>query len=268
MRNEGPYRPAGRPAHRRTLQPELKLDPAEQTLAVYPANLAPHPYPFPFRMDREAGIRAHEALVTPDEYRRRLANGDADAVAHRYRLPEGPVPVLALRVTNVERMTDDIAKYELASTDGAPLPPFGAGAHIDVVVAPEYLRQYSLSGDPADRSTYQIAILREPVGRGGSALAHRVFAKGRRVFVSRPIQHFPLVGDARRTCSSAAASASPHCLPWRIGCTRSIACSNCTTPCGIGARRRSSGISTRSRGENRCTCTSRRRARGWIRMPS
>ena len=199
MRNEGPYRPAERPAHRRTLQPELKLVPAEQTLAVYPANLAPHPYPFPFRMDREAGIRAHEALVTPNEYRRRLANGDVEPIAHQYTLPEGPVPVLALRITDVERMTDDIAKYKLAAIDGAPLPPFGAGAHIDMVVAPEYLRQYSLCGDPADRSAYEVAILREAGGRGGSALAHRVFAKGRRVFVSRPIQHFPLVEDARRT---------------------------------------------------------------------
>ena len=31
-----------------------------------------------------------------------------------------------------------------------PLPAFEAGAHIDVVIAPEYQRQYSLAGDPAD----------------------------------------------------------------------------------------------------------------------
>ena len=64
------------------------------------------------------------------------------------------------------------------------------------MIAPEFLRQYSLCGDPADRSQYQIAVLHEPDGRGGSDLLHRIFAEGRRVFVSKPINHFPLAQDA------------------------------------------------------------------------
>jgi len=66
-------------------------------------------------------------------------------------------------------------------------------------VAPEFFRQYSLSGDPADRSKYQIAVLREDDGRGGSKLLHRIFTEGRRLFVSKPINHFPLVEGATRT---------------------------------------------------------------------
>ena len=66
------------------------------------------------------------------------------------------------------------------------------GAHIDVLVAPGMMRQYSMSGDPADRSRYQVAVLREDEGRGGSLLMHRIFAEGRRVFISRPINHFEL----------------------------------------------------------------------------
>jgi ferredoxin-NADP reductase len=61
-----------------------------------------------------------------------------------------------------------------------------------VVIAPEYSRPYSLAGDPADRSRYVLGVLREAKGRGGSALMHRVFREGRRVFVSPPRNHFPL----------------------------------------------------------------------------
>jgi ferredoxin-NADP reductase len=85
-----------------------------------------------------------------------------------------------------------VTKYEFSSPDGAALPAATAGAHIDVVVAPEFFRQYSLSGDPDDRSKYQIAVLREDAGRGGSQLMHRIFVPGRRVFISHPINHFPL----------------------------------------------------------------------------
>jgi ferredoxin-NADP reductase len=68
-----------------------------------------------------------------------------------------------------------------------------------VVIAPEYQRPYSLAGDPADRSRYVLGVLREPPesgGRGGSALMHRAFREGRRVFVSRPVNHFALHEDA------------------------------------------------------------------------
>lgn len=92
-----------------------------------------------------------------------------------------------------------MSRYELASLDGAALPAWTAGAHIDVVVAPEYLRQYSLCGDPADRSRYKIGVLREPHGQGGSKLLHRIFVKGRRIFVSKPINHFALEPSATRT---------------------------------------------------------------------
>ena len=67
---------------------------------------------------------------------------------------------------------------------------------MDIVVAPEFLRQYSMCGDPADRSCYEIAVLIELEGRGGSKLMHRIFEHGRRVFVSKPINHFGLDGQA------------------------------------------------------------------------
>ena len=56
-----------------------------------------------------------------------------------------------------------------------------------------------MSGDPADRNRYQIGVLREDDGRGGSKLMHRIFAEGRKVFISKPINHFPLDETASRT---------------------------------------------------------------------
>ncbi len=145
-------------------------------------------------MDREAGIKAHGAMISADEQKRRRAAGLPPE--HIYSVGEGKAPVLAVIVTKVEMMTGSIAKYEFSMPDGSDMPPVTAGAHIDVVVSPEYFRQFSLSGDPSDRSKYQVAVLREDEGRGGSKLMHRVFEKGRRVFISYPINEFPIVEDA------------------------------------------------------------------------
>ncbi len=193
MVDEGPYTLTENGVSQRDLQVDLDLKFEDQTLAVYPANLAPPPYPFPFPMDREAGIKAYEDMLTPDEYKRRLKAGNTDNIAHKY--PDYDLqnaPVMRVKISKADVQTDGITKYEFSSLDGAPLPKFEAGAHLDVVIAPEFFRQYSLSGDPADQSKYQIGVLREDEGRGGSALLHRIFTEGRKVFVSKPINHFPL----------------------------------------------------------------------------
>ncbi|MEO1000357.1 MAG: PDR/VanB family oxidoreductase, partial [Pseudomonadota bacterium] len=195
MENEGPYGPAPRPENRRDLQPDLDLKYEDQTLAVYPAHLAPHPWPFPFPMDREAGIAAYADLMTPEAYRRQLADGTL-VPQHVYAADQGESPVIRVEVAEAVQMSADVTRYRFRTLDGAPLPPAEAGAHIDVVVAPEFLRQYSLSGDPGDPSAYEIGVLREDGGRGGSRLMHRIFTPGRKVFISKPINHFPLVEDA------------------------------------------------------------------------
>jgi len=56
-----------------------------------------------------------------------------------------------------------------------------------------------MCGNPADRSVYQIAVLKETEGRGGSLLMHRIFNEGRKIFVSKPINHFELAVEARQT---------------------------------------------------------------------
>ncbi|MGI9390347.1 MAG: 4Fe-4S double cluster binding domain-containing protein [Boseongicola sp.] len=194
---DGAYHPTEKPVNTRDLQRDLDLKYEDQTLAVYPANLAPHPWPYPFPMDREAGIEAYANLVSAKEHTAKLKAGVSTHL-HKYR-GEGKSPVVRVELAGVERLTDTISKYEFRSIDGSDLPVWTAGAHLDVVVAPEYLRQYSMSGDPADSSNYQIAVLKEEDGRGGSALMHRIFSEGRKVFVSEPINHFPLIESATKS---------------------------------------------------------------------
>ena len=188
--------------HRRGLQKDLSLRYQDQTLAVYPADTMPPPYPVAHPVDREAGIARYRALLTPAQYRERLARGDTEGLAPPFRMPEGEPPVFPVVLSRRDDMTADVAAYEFTATDGGELPPFEAGAHVDVVIAPEYLRAFSLAGDPADRRRWLLGVQREPVeqgGRGGSALMHRAFREGRRVFVGRPRNHFPLVEDARHS---------------------------------------------------------------------
>lgn len=197
VNERGGFDPVTEPTNYRELQTDLKLNYEDQTLAVYPADLAPPPSPFPFPMDREKGIEAYQALITAEEYQARLARGETEGLAHTY-LGEGEAPVIRVQVTKVVPMTQAVTRYELSSLDGSPLPAWSAGAHLDIVVAPEFFRQYSLCGDPADRKRYQVAVLREEAGRGGSKLMHKIFAEGRKIFVSRPVNHFPLAEGATR----------------------------------------------------------------------
>ena len=195
---DGGYRPTPHEVNARSLQTDLDLKYEDQTLAVYPAPLAPHPYPYPDPMDREAGIEAYQAMITAEQYKLRLARGETEGLAHEYRL-EADSPVIQVKVMRADVMAEGVTKYEFAPVGGGDLPEWSAGAHLDIVVAPEFLRQYSMSGDPSDRSKYQIGVLREDEGRGGSKLMHRIFSVGRTVFISKPINHFPLHEDARFT---------------------------------------------------------------------
>ena len=43
------------------------------------------------------------------------------------------------------------------------------------------------------------AVLLENQGRGGSKILHRIFNKGRKIFISKPINHFELNEKAKKT---------------------------------------------------------------------
>jgi vanillate O-demethylase ferredoxin subunit len=92
---------------------------------------------------------------------------------------------------------DGICSFELVHPQGDSLPAFTAGAHIDVQVTPQLVRQYSLCNDPAESHRWRIAVLREPASRGGSAGIHESLQPGATLRVSAPRNHFELVAARR-----------------------------------------------------------------------
>ncbi|MEV6824118.1 PDR/VanB family oxidoreductase [Amycolatopsis sp. NPDC051102] len=103
---------------------------------------------------------------------------------------------LDLLVDRKEKVADDVVALTLRAPGGGSLPPWEPGAHVDLVL-PGFRRQYSLCGDPSDASAYQVAVLRERDGRGGSAYVHDVLSAGDSLQVEGPRNHFALV-DAER----------------------------------------------------------------------
>ncbi|MCH5670621.1 PDR/VanB family oxidoreductase [Streptomyces gilvus] len=97
-----------------------------------------------------------------------------------------------LVVDRREFAADGVLALILRHPLGEDLPAWEAGAHVDVVLGPGLERQYSLCGDPADRSAWRIAVLREPDGRGGSAHVHEQLGQGDKVRVRGPRNHFQL----------------------------------------------------------------------------
>lgn len=100
-------------------------------------------------------------------------------------------------VERKELIAEDVARLTLRRPDGEPFPSWEPGAHVDLVLAPGLVRQYSLCGDPSDRTALQVAVLRERDGRGGSRHVHERLAEGDDLVVRGPRNHFPLV-DAER----------------------------------------------------------------------
>jgi ferredoxin-NADP reductase len=92
-----------------------------------------------------------------------------------------------------------IAVIELVSANGDPLPVFSAGAHIDVHVGDDFIRQYSLCNDPASSALYRIGILNDPNSRGGSVKIHGEFTEQKNIKISAPRNHFPLNHDAQKS---------------------------------------------------------------------
>lgn len=87
---------------------------------------------------------------------------------------------------------EGVVALVLSRPDGTDLPEWRPGAHIDLVLTQDLTRQYSLCGDPSDRTRWRIAVLREPDSRGGSSFVHDKLEVGTDVVTSLPRNNFAL----------------------------------------------------------------------------
>lgn len=91
------------------------------------------------------------------------------------------------------QLADEVYEFSFRRADGEVLPAFSPGAHIDVLTPSGQTRSYSLTtGADGYRGTYDIAVAREPDGRGGSQSMHLDTSIGMTMAISPAIQSFPL----------------------------------------------------------------------------
>jgi len=136
----------------------------------------------------------------------RLLEAQADLLVVAKRAQPELVAYLAkfpnakLEIREVRREARDVVSLRLVRPPGDPagveLPPWRPGAHLDVVLPSGRVRQYSLCGDPADRSSYRIAVRRIADGGGGSREVHEL-AAGAEISVRGPRSAFPLIQAPR-----------------------------------------------------------------------
>jgi ferredoxin-NADP reductase len=99
-----------------------------------------------------------------------------------------------IRLTVVDRRVVARDQDVVALTfrgDGARLPSWHPGAHLDIELPSGRMRQYSLCGDPRS-GTYRIAVRRIPDGGGGSVEMHDALTVGATVRTHGPRNAFPL----------------------------------------------------------------------------
>lgn len=113
-------------------------------------------------------------------------------------LGNGP---LELAITGVRQLTPRIRAFELRHPAGNDLPAIAPGSHLRVPVrlanGNVVIRHYSIYSDPASRSAYEIAVLLEENGEGGSQAIHESFKLGQRLRCDFAESYFQAHDDTR-----------------------------------------------------------------------
>ncbi|WNC73790.1 fatty acid desaturase [Thalassotalea psychrophila] len=96
-------------------------------------------------------------------------------------------------IKSVTTVADGINHYSFAPAKGGEdFPTFKAGAHVDVIIEPGLIRQYSLCNASDQKNRYEIAVQCENDGRGGSRTLHEKFKVGDNIKISKPRNLFEL----------------------------------------------------------------------------
>jgi ferredoxin-NADP reductase len=102
-----------------------------------------------------------------------------------------------LLVTEKALVAEGVVTLTFADPTGHALPAWTPGAHVDLLLGPELVRQYSLCSRPADAAAWKVGVLLDPASRGGSRFVHDAVQEGSQLRVRGPRNHFPLVRSPR-----------------------------------------------------------------------
>lgn len=103
---------------------------------------------------------------------------------------------MRLVVRSKRALTHNVVRLRLEDPQGAVLPPFEAGAHLDLAFG-GMKRSYSITSPPDRATHYEIAVLRVEGGRGGSAYIHDRLSIGDEILADGPFNTFGLIGRPR-----------------------------------------------------------------------
>ncbi|NKE46952.1 oxidoreductase [Roseomonas frigidaquae] len=106
--------------------------------------------------------------------------------------------LMAVEVVARRQVTPRVVQLTLRPAKRAAFPAFRGGAHTILVLPDGKRRLYSLTSDPDRPELWQVAVLREAAGQGGSAWLHEAAAIGTRLLASHPQQGFALAPEAAR----------------------------------------------------------------------
>ncbi|MEH6470910.1 MAG: 2Fe-2S iron-sulfur cluster-binding protein [Halopseudomonas sp.] len=103
---------------------------------------------------------------------------------------------LELVISGIRQLSPRVRAYELRAPDDAELPPIAAGSHLLLPITLEsgevVQRHYSIASNPARRDIYEVAVLREADGGGGSRALHASYRLGMQLRTALPGNYFSL----------------------------------------------------------------------------
>src|ERR1700689_4649293 len=102
------------------------------------------------------------------------------------------------RLSKIEDVARDTKLYTFRRVDGAPLPAYKPGAHIDLHLPNGLTRQFSLVAPAANPDSYTVGVKRDENSRGGSRYIIDEMKVGDQIKISAPRNNFPLIEDAEQ----------------------------------------------------------------------
>ncbi|MBT5073202.1 MAG: cytochrome P450 [Kordiimonadaceae bacterium] len=96
-----------------------------------------------------------------------------------------------VKITEINNECDDVVRLVIEHPKASPLPNWSPGSHIDVIFG-GFNRKYSLCGPSNAQGRYELAILKETEGRGGSFYIHENIKVGDMINIVGPKNHFRL----------------------------------------------------------------------------
>ncbi|VCU71191.1 Phenoxybenzoate dioxygenase subunit beta [Pigmentiphaga humi] len=107
--------------------------------------------------------------------------------------------LLTVLVQAIRLEAQGIISVEFRSPDGADLPAFEAGSHIDLHLPNGLVRSYSLFNSPAERHRYVVGVLNDRNSRGGSRYVHEQLRVGSTIKIGAPRNNFELDEGATKS---------------------------------------------------------------------